>query len=69
MLFLVVLTPAINAASLENILIIPGGSVDKTLLKSGRGGINVNRLGGFGSDIYYDRKANLFYGLVDRRHG
>jgi hypothetical protein len=32
-------------------------------------GANVNRLGGFGSDLYYDRFENAYYGLVDRGPG
>ena len=64
----ILLTPA-NAVSLKNILVIPGAAADRTPLKGGRGGANVNRLGGFASDIYYDRKANVFYGLVDRGPG
>src|SRR5438128_4764178 len=62
-------TWAANAATLKTILIIPGAAVDKTPLGETRGGANVNRLGGFGSDIYYDRFANVFYGLTDRGPG
>jgi hypothetical protein len=29
----------------------------------------VNRLGGFGSDLFYDRKTGFFYGLADRGPG
>jgi len=60
---------AANAASLKNILIIAGAPVDKTPLNGARGGASVNRLGGFGSDIYYDRFANVFYGLTDHGPG
>src|SRR5436190_23928071 len=60
---------AANAASLKNILIIAGAAVDKTPLNGARGGASVNRLGGFGSNIYYDRFANVFYGLTDRGPG
>jgi hypothetical protein len=54
---------------LKTILVIPGSAVDKTPLNGKRGGANINRLGGFGSDLFYDRKANVFYGLVDRGPG
>ncbi len=59
----------IRAASLKNVLIIPGAALDKTPLNGRPGGANINRLGGFGSDVYYDRNANVFYGLVDRGPG
>ena len=32
-------------------------------------GANQNRLGGFGSDIYYDRYHDVYYGVVDRGPG
>src|SRR4029078_11713876 len=32
-------------------------------------GANFNRLGGFGSDLYYDRYRDEYYGLVDRGPG
>ena len=63
------LTIAINAATLANVLIVPGSAEDATPLHGASGGANVNRLGGFGSDLYYDRAANVFYGLTDRGPG
>src|SRR5262245_55767472 len=64
-----ILTMAFNAATLANVLIVPGSVGDATPLHEGFGGANVNRLGGFGSDLYYDRAANVFYGLTDRGPG
>jgi hypothetical protein len=63
------LTSAATAASLKNVLVVPGAAIDKTPLNGARGGANINRLGGFGSDTYYDRFANVFYGLTDRGPG
>jgi hypothetical protein len=57
-------TPA-RAYSLVNSITIPGESTD---LAPGNG-VNINRLGGFGSDLYYDRTNNVYYGLVDRGPG
>jgi hypothetical protein len=44
---------------------IPGGATD---LAPGSG-INANRLGGFGSDLWYDRANDAYYGLQDRGPG
>jgi hypothetical protein len=63
------LTAPVSAISLKSILIVSGSAIDKTPLSGKRGGANINRLGGFGSDLFYDRKANVFYGLVDRGPG
>jgi len=63
-----VLRPVI-AGPLKNLLVIPGNTSDKTPLNGARGGANINRLGGFGSDIFYDRRANVFYGVADRGPG
>jgi hypothetical protein len=63
------LTAAANAATLKNVLLVPGAALDKTPLNGAHGGANVNRLGGFGSDLYFDRFANVFYGLTDRGPG
>src|SRR5437016_4216990 len=59
----------VNAGTLANVLLVPGASQDATLLNGTIGGANINRLGGFGSDLYYDRTANVFYGLTDRGPG
>ena len=58
-----------GAASLKSVVIVPGAAIDKTPLDGARGGANINRLGGFGSDIYYDRFAKVFYVLADRGPG
>jgi len=60
---------AVNAATLTNILVIPGDAADRTPLNGSRGGANINRLGGFGSDLFYDRSAGVYYGLADRGPG
>lgn len=56
---------AVGALTLVNEVTIPGDSRD---LAPGSGA-NVNRLGGFFSDLYYDRYNNVYYGLVDRGPG
>jgi hypothetical protein len=48
-----------------NTITVPGDATDKVT----GSGANVNRLGGFGSDLYYDRFENVYYGLVDRGPG
>lgn len=63
---------ATNAAAtptLTNVLTISADSTDLTPVNGGGGGVNVNRLGGFGSDLYYDRYHDVYYGLVDRGPG
>lgn len=49
-----------------NALTIPGDAVD---LSPATSDPNQNRLGGFASDLYYDRFNNVFFGLVDRGPG
>src|SRR5215467_12182266 len=58
-----------SASSLTSVLVIPGAATDRTPLNGGNGGANINRLGGFGSDLFYDRLANVFYGMADRGPG
>lgn len=53
--------------SLTNSLTIDGNSTD--LYSSAGNSANVNRLGGFFSDLYYDRYNNVYYGLPDRGPG
>ncbi len=60
---------AANAASLKSVLIIPGTALDKTPANGAPASASLNRLGGFGSDIYYDRFANVFYAVTDRGPG
>jgi len=53
------------AFTLVNNLTIPGEAKDLAPGSSP----NQNRLGGFFSDLYYDRYSNVYYGLVDRGPG
>jgi hypothetical protein len=62
-------TTAVDGATLKNVLVVPGSTLDRTSLSRTSSGANVNRLGGFASDLYYDRFANVFYGLSDRGPG
>jgi hypothetical protein len=50
LLVALILASSADAASLKNVLAVPGAAVDKTQLNGSRGGANINRLGGFGSD-------------------
>ncbi|MBW4616521.1 MAG: esterase-like activity of phytase family protein [Desmonostoc vinosum HA7617-LM4] len=56
-----------NAISLTSSITIPGESTD--LYSLGGNSANNNRLGGFFSDLYYDRYNNVYYGLTDRGPG
>ena len=60
------LTKSAQASSLAGTIIIPGDSTD---LSGQPNGPNGNRLGGFFSDLYYDRSNNVYYGLSDRGPG
>jgi len=62
-------TTAAYAIDLVNNITIPGNSTDLAPLNGGSGGANMNRLGGFFSDLYYDRYENVYYGLADRGPG
>jgi hypothetical protein len=55
--------------TLSNVVVVPGSAQDATALNGAAAGANVNRLGGFGSDLFYDRSAGVFYGLADRGPG
>ena len=55
-----------QAGSLAGTIVIPGNATD---LSSQPNGANGNRLGGFFSDLYYDRSNNVYYGLSDRGPG
>jgi hypothetical protein len=57
-------TSAANAALVTSIT-VPGNATD---LASGSGA-NQNRLGGFGSDFFYDYRNDVYYGLADRGPG
>jgi predicted extracellular nuclease len=56
-------------ASLVTTITVPGNATDLYPTNGGSGGANVNRLGGFGSDFFYDYRQNVFYGLADRGAG
>ena len=56
-----------DGISLSNSITIAGESTD--LYPSTDNSANVNRLGGFFSDLYYDRYNNVYYGLADRGPG
>jgi len=62
-------TTSAYAIDLVNNITIAGNSTDLVPLDGGSGGANVNRLGGFFSDLYYDRYQSVYYGLVDRGPG
>nr|MBA2748350.1 esterase-like activity of phytase family protein [Tatlockia sp.] len=59
--------PSAFSISLTNTLTIDGNSTD--LYPFAGNSANVNRLGGFFSDLYYDRYNNVYYGLPDRGPG
>ncbi|MEA5510540.1 esterase-like activity of phytase family protein [Crocosphaera sp. UHCC 0190] len=58
--------PAAFANSLVNTIVIPGNATD---LSGQPNSPNGNRLGGFFSDLYYDKANNVYYGLSDRGPG
>lgn len=60
------LTNSAQAISLANGITIPGDSTD---FFPPTGNSADNRLGGFFSDLYYDRNNNVYYGLSDRGPG
>jgi hypothetical protein len=55
-----------GSPQLVNGLVIPGETTD---LYQGAAGANFNRLGGFFSDLHYDRQNGTLYGLADRGPG
>jgi Esterase-like activity of phytase len=58
-------TPA-QAVTFVNSIQVSGSAIDRSGLT---GGPNFNRLGGFGSDLVFDQKSNLYFGLTDRGPG
>ena len=58
---------SVLAASFVNSISIPGNATD--LANTNNPSANTNRLGGFGSDLYFDPNSNFYYGLVDRGPG
>ena len=59
----------LNGATLSNVIVVPGSAHDETPGNVIATKANVNRLGGFGSDLFYDRSSGVFYGLTDRGPG
>lgn len=55
-----------DASSITSLLTVPGGATDLSGQGAGAAG---NRLGGFGSDLYFDAATNSFYGVADRGPG
>jgi hypothetical protein len=60
---------AAQAFSFVNAISIAGNATDLAPLPAGASSVNTNRLGGFGSDLAYDRVNNVYYGLGDRGPG
>jgi 5'/3'-nucleotidase SurE len=58
-------TATANSPSLASTVLIPGNAVDRF---PGIGA-NQNRLGGFGSDLFYDARENIYYAVSDRGPG
>ena len=56
-------------ASLVSTVTIAGNATDLFPVNGGSGSANTNRLGGFGSDLFYDYRQNVYYALVDRGPG
>ena len=60
----------LEAQSLASVQSVSGNAVDKTPVPQGQApSANVNRLGGFFSDLFYDRFTDTYYGVVDRGPG
>lgn len=58
-------TPA-SAVTFVNAIQLSGSATDLSRIGNGP---NLNRLGGFGSDLVFDDKTGLFYGISDRGPG
>ncbi len=56
-------------ATLASTVVIAGNATDLYPLNGGSASANINRLGGFGSDLFYDYRQNVYYALVDRGIG
>jgi hypothetical protein len=61
------LTAGIPMPNLVNSLTIPGNATD--LFPTTTPSANTNRLGGFFSDLFYDAKNDVYYGVADRGPG
>ncbi len=55
--------PVAAHADPASVVVVPGEATD---LSAGGVGGSPNRLGGFGSDLYYDRYQDVYYGVSDR---
>jgi len=55
-----------HAIDFVNAITVAGNGTDKSAYGADFAG---NRLGGFGSDLVYDKATNLYYGLTDRGPG
>lgn len=64
---LLLAAPARAEPVLAGALAIPGGATD--LFPADAPGANSNRLGGFFSDLHFDRPTGAYYGLADRGPG
>ncbi|MDF5730321.1 MAG: esterase-like activity of phytase family protein [Rhizonema sp. PD38] len=60
---------SVRALSLVNYITVAGETTDLSPLNGNSSNANINRLGGFGSDFYYDRDRNVYYGVADRGPG
>ncbi len=59
----------IRTADLVSTVTIPGNATDLFPLNGATATPNLNRLGGFGSDLFYDYRQNVYYALADRGPG
>ncbi|MBC7800419.1 MAG: esterase-like activity of phytase family protein, partial [Gemmatimonadaceae bacterium] len=59
--------PVAAAPEFRNAIVIPGGAADH--LPTATPGANTNRLGGFLSDLWFDRRTNRYLALPDRGPG
>ncbi|MEH1865488.1 MAG: esterase-like activity of phytase family protein [Nostoc sp.] len=58
-----------NNATLVTTITIAASETDLFPLNGGTSSANTNRLGGFGSDLFYDYRQDVYYALVDRGPG
>lgn len=60
------IAPAAHAVTFVNSIQVSGAAQDLSRIGSGP---NLNRLGGFGSDLVFDQASNQFFGISDRGPG
>jgi len=58
-----------NNATLVTTTTIAANETDLFPLNGSSSSANINRLGGFGSDLFYDYRQDVYYALVDRGPG